>query len=154
MAIRKIEFRGKRIDNGEWVEGDLETGKLCGELNAAWIGETWYEMGSQYEPSGWDNCGYEVDPSTVGQYTGLTDKNGRKIFEGDILKIAWYAPRREPVYENHEVVYSKSGFFTKRNGNILGQVSNYISPNVNLRCEVIGNIHDNPELLEVDNATD
>jgi len=142
--MREILFRGRQLNRAEWVEGGIIEGVSH---------ELWQNKGRVFimifpEYFSTPNL-YEVDPDTVGQYTGLKDKNGKRIFEGDILKIAWHAPRRETVYEIHEVVYSKCGFFTKRSGKLHGQVSNYISPNVNMRCEVIGNIHDNPELLEV-----
>ena len=71
--MREILFRGKRADNGEWVEGTL------------------YQIGKEQNPFIMlvNRCAesHEVDPATVGQYTGLTDKNGTKIFEGDIVKI-------------------------------------------------------------------
>ena len=141
--MREISFRGKRVDNGEWA-----VGYLTKRPSAIQIGycSPWYISVPPRHPED-DGGFYNVAPDTVGQYTGLKDKNGKKIFEGDIVRASWHAPRRDTVYEVYEVVYSKSGFFMKRNGKLMGQVSNYISPNVNMRCEIIGNIHDNPELI-------
>lgn len=82
-----------------------------------------------------------VDIGTVGQYTGLTDKNGEKIFEGDILKNI----------ESNEIVaicYSGCSFCYSHNGTIYGIDDSETGLEMN-EWEVIGNIHDNPELLEV-----
>lgn len=81
-------------------------------------------------------CGVygQVDPDTVGQYTGLTDKNGQKIFEGDIVKVDG---------KHYEVKYVLGQFFVGLNMPIAYK---------RFECEVVGNIHDNPELLEVRNG--
>lgn len=133
MGIRIIEFRGKRKDNGEWVEGGIYYQKLD-EVKE----EAVYIIGGSLNDVG---CAYEVIPETVGQYTGLKDKNGKKIFEGDIMKYG------DTI---HKVV------FEQKNGTAyFGLVYNkfetlpfghYQDSKLN---EVIGNIHSNPELLEV-----
>ena len=118
--MREILFRGKRTDNGEWVEGSLSTEYLK-ECGCVMISPTA------------DTC-YKVDPETVGQYTGLTDKNGVKIFEGDIVK------HYDAVYEIRYITkYTRCA----------GRNSGCIFAGIPLgNTEVIGNIHDNPELLE------
>ena len=128
---REILFRGKRVDNGEWVEGDLAQDT---DLETAYVGGFNYYTdgdGLQREP-----FQYEVDPSTVCQYTGLTDRNGKKIFEGDILKWdekEWGCPFFETVTWNYELFEIRQHEWKSF-------------------CEVIGNIFDNPELLEENNT--
>jgi len=122
---RQIIFRGKRLDNGQWVYGDLYHRKICGVVSPT-IHNIEYTGGS-------------VDPATIGQYTGLTDKNGNKIFEGDILISETIM--HEIVWNNEwakfqaisESIYSPSSL-NQEWINMYGKV-------------VIGNIHDNPELL-------
>ena len=118
---REILFRGKRVDNGEWVYGYLYQDGLIG-CN---IFQTKPHLAA-----------YIVDPSTIGQYTGLTDKNGVKIFEGDVLKWdekEWGCPFFETVTWNYELF-----------GIRQREWKNF--------CEVIGNIFDNPELLGENNT--
>lgn len=81
--MREYLFRGKRKDNGKWVEGYYiydESGQITEEPAA-------YICRLNKHPCGWSLIPYEVFPESVGEWTGLTDKNARKIFEGDIVKL-------------------------------------------------------------------
>ena len=124
--MRDILFRGKRVDNGEWVYG-----QYAYLLNARTKdGEPIKHMivdGTHF--------GQTVDSSTVGQYTGLTDKNGVKIFEGDIVEGLDFS-----VDDGYGVVSWDDGGFLVFNGSLCGSfVENYKGRDF----EVIGNIHDN-----------
>jgi uncharacterized phage protein (TIGR01671 family) len=144
--MRTIKFRGKD-SNGNWHYGDLENspiGKFCR------IHEYW--------DNGLYESQYDVKPATIGQFTGLHDKNGKEIFEGDILRVP---PKNEYEKENYvayEVFWHGNdcashhiGWQMNRchfQGNICGTM--YIPeflPKETARMVVIGNIHDNPELL-------
>jgi hypothetical protein len=129
--MREILFRGKRKDNGEWVYGDYGRG-IDGNtyIKTLWpVDET---PDDNYEDN-WTI--YAVIPETVGQYTGLKDKNGVKIFEGDIVH---YDENEDPG----AVEYLSAGFGIGR-----WNLGFYISTTSDKDLEVIGNIHDNPELL-------
>lgn len=133
--MREILFRGKRLDNGEWIDGSL------------WLyGEDAHIFGGPDFPYGclW----HKVDPATVGQYTGLTDKDGKRIFEGDIVRFfeRQFGGEDAPVIQS--VGYEEGGFCVHRYF-LNNWLRNAINGNIQLEgIEVIGNIHDNPELME------
>ena len=121
--MREILFRGKRTDNGEWIT-DSETYIRDGD--GIWLSDENLNV-------------VTVIPETVGQYTGLTDKNGVKIFEGDIVSLTKYSNLiYKVVYElcRYELVNSK--------GVHCFVLDIYKSEDI----EVIGNIHDNPNMLK------
>ena len=130
--MREILFRGKRKDNGEWVYGDL--------LN----------VGVDYDYAIRTYGGREhgqvnaVNENTVGQYTGLPDKNGKKIFEGDLLKH-YYDNTDKSMFDIGVMLFDDKVCQFKRNSRV-----NTRYYNIHFECEyeVIGNIHDNPELLK------
>ena len=139
--MREILFRGKRKDNGEWVEGNLFVPDKVTRLEAP----TEILVGTNVV-----RISYEVDPETVGEYTGLTDKNGKRIFEGDIVRHHNNYPDSE-IEEKGVVFWCEKYCGWRRSSNWAfhhGAVDTYrLSPDC--LYEVIGNIHDNPELLEV-----
>lgn len=136
--MREILFRGKRVDNGEWVYGFY---------NRCEARLTYTEEHYKNNPRSWiqtiENEGFagqlvHVDTDTVGQYTGLTDKNGNRVYENDIL--------------HNEQGYVYSGEYTFRvvfDGGMFYGESNVVNimPEKFAYCEVIGNIHDNPNML-------
>ena len=133
--MREILFRGKRTDNGEWVYGYYTNARYyLNEKEMHIIFEPDVEVFPHCEFAGYE----EVIPETVGQYTGLTDRNGKKIFEGDIVKMRAYG-----VGYHCTSVYFRDGKFAVDGTQY--HFKNICSNSV----EVIGNIYDNPELLEV-----
>lgn len=160
--MREILFRGKQVDNGEWVEG-YYTELPCGSLGAtifsnddelvcedttSYIIKVFTKQHTNYSnsnPLQVIECEkYEVIPETVGQFTGLTDKNGNKIFEGDIVKSCFRGETdKEPMAVEFRI--ERRGWFPFACGDGCGccEVDTY-PPEY---TEVIGNIHDSSELL-------
>ena len=130
--MREILFRGKRTDDGKW---------MCGNLTVWSDGSVSIDRApTASSPM------YAVIPETVGQYTGLTDKNGKKIFEGDIVNVNTNKDTLCHRYEGRNLVirYDEYHRFVA-SGRLEYPLCNHYE------WEVIGNIHDNPELLEVGN---
>ena len=141
--MREILFRGRR-DNGEWTEGFIVASRentYPDGFEMITVDGINYDELENYQP---DFLSYAVDLETVGQFTGLTDKNGKKIFEGDILKFS-YTGKNHGV-EGTEAVVFKNGKFGVEWGWHREMVA--LDGFANTTIEVIGNIHDNPELLE------
>ena len=154
--MREILFRGKRAGNGEWIFGSIvHQTDYYGDRCDRWFileGDATNDYDIDYP--------IEVQKETVGQYTGLTDKNGVKIFEGDILQGNEYPYYSDGKYNYYaEVVFFDddcfaAGFCTHKNpkAKVKGisdgnceLIEDFISDN----WLVIGNIYDNPELVEV-----
>ena len=131
--MREIKFRGKSILTDEWFYGDLvhspdkkRTAILVNDKDS------------------YDEC--EVDPETVGQFTGLMDKNGAEIYEGDIVE--WEKDNRKYVVKFWEGMFYAS--VEEYNEGILGGFPLHVftQGDEGYRCEIVGNIHDNTELLK------
>lgn len=136
--MREILFRGKRKTNGKWIYGDYFRSKISNtELGIRVIHSiTFFQNGEEYS--------YAIDPDTLGQYTGLIDKNGKKIFEGDIVKVTGLYPDRDGekrIWRQirvGEVFYYHGAFYFDK----------WLLCKTSEKCiEIIGNIHDNPKLL-------
>ena len=121
--MREIKFRGKRLDNGVWVEGRL----LQDDYGVCMI----VEFVDHHEQ--W----HEVDPDTVGQYTGMKDKNGEEICEGDIVE--WENMMGTKMCS--VIAYRGRGFCFVDAHNKPEEIWCYV-------FKKIGNIHDNPEMLK------
>ena len=121
---REILFRGKRVKDGKWVEG-LLTKDIKGHIRI------------QYNPRYFSVV---VNPESVGQFTGMTDKNGTKIFEGDIVKEQYKA------YERIYNVFWDEDYFVFRAKS--KDYSYHLDEIIPSHCEVIGNVFENKELLK------
>lgn len=148
--MRDILFRGKRADNPGWVEGLVACGYDYDDEAPVTViipNDAFFDVG--YKTDGWDF----VIPETVGQWSGLDDKNGKRIFEGDILESR--ASENEVDWKRWRVLFEDGGFCFERIAE-KPKRNKRSNPEKYLLCEdeinlyglvIIGNIHDNPELL-------
>lgn len=138
---REILFKAKRRDNGEWVEGSLINTKKGVAYIIRSKSKAFIPKGENIICSA--EC-YEIDPDTLCQYTGLTDKNGKKIWENDILRRDGYWDIR---------IEFENGAFMVRNADKVQYINRVTCTPIstfNIKAyEVIGNIFDNADLLEV-----
>jgi uncharacterized phage protein (TIGR01671 family) len=135
---REILFKAKRVDNGEWVKGSLIIHSGYAFITGG--NQILKTPSKKYNLHTFEGL-YEVDPDTVSQYTGLKDRNGKMIFEGDVVKTksGWYGYFEEYYPEKiAEVVYENNNFTLKC----------YTHDYWYEQCEIVGNVFDTPELLK------
>ena len=139
--MREIKFRGKRLDNGNWVYGDLRqenSGRKVIMTNL----NTWGDNADDIEPYGED---VYVNTESVGQFTGLHDNKGNEIYEGDILQLDYIT-----TIGKHRIGISCEVKWCSQEGRWVGFdgfVENALQQTHKMFV-VKGNIHDNPELME------
>lgn len=141
--MSEILFRGKRLDNGAWETGSLVIARMGCHDAQYYIAD---KMTGYHTP---------VDPSTIGQYTGLKDKNGKQIFEGDMIK-PFDDEVDKMVVEFHNgqfllCLYGERGYMAEYGWEEEGNYGCFEAEPLSSYgddIEVIGNIHDNPELLK------
>jgi uncharacterized phage protein (TIGR01671 family) len=161
--MKEFKFRAKRKLVNEWIEGvPYFEFMVCGKTTAYYDDEV---PMSEYTELDY----VMIIPETVGQFTGLKDKNGKKIFEGDI--VTRYVNRYHDIYDNvtlgfidQETIFEgyvygvikfipSKGYVIKKYKTVdIDDNENKQNGNINIisaKCEIIGNIHDNPEFLEV-----
>lgn len=142
----EILFRGKRVDNGEWVYGTY--GRHT-SFDAMIIDRPYLDSNGDLTALNF----WTVNPETVGQYTGLTDKNGVKIFEGDIVKEYKTKDKVKGVVKFGEYQSGINKYADDLGFYVEWTTENFLIQELGYWCrknmlEVIGNIHDNPGLLE------
>lgn len=140
----EIKFRGKRMDNGEWIEGYY----VCIGEKYPYIYTGKLEICKGFE--GLEK--YQIIPETVGQYTGMKDKNGTEIYEGDIIRqdnnvvgVIRFGKYTQPFNDNADTKHI--GFYVDWTDMFRRDLGHWAE-----KCTVIGNVHDTPELIEEEQA--
>ena len=144
---REILFRGKDIGGKHWFYGSYL--KTDDNINECFGGKNINIRHQivQYEAGDWNLGGwayYDVIPETIGQFTGLTDKNGVKIFEGDKIRGISNNPFSMGQCKEYAVIWGVDHWHIKNTYFTLQELFNYCNNNI----EIIGNIHDNKELIK------
>lgn len=159
IKMRNIKFRGKRLDNGEWIVGNLLHETFLGGRIEAHIVVLFQDCGADLE----NQVHYEVDPNTAGEYTGLHDKNKVEVWESDIIEAGgtWYIIKFGAFTPNVLEDWSMSNFnkFIPDMTGFYAEVINGKSKGcqcflstTGMVYQVIGDIYSNPELLEDDDG--
>lgn len=165
--MRTIKFRGKSLYSKEWVYGYLHkcvgsTEFMTFDYNGnvartpVSLNHTWILVPRLPDSVGWDTrdtfIDYEVDPETVGQFTGLLDKNGKEIYGGDIVEWCFWDSKQCEHFLRGYIKWHQGGFIFSLIKNDFEDAGYYAISDLNTDTEsdveVLGNIFDNPELLE------
>lgn len=152
--MREIKFRGKRVDTKEWTYGYY----FMGSTGVPYILVLHDDISRMTEF-------YDVIPETVGQFTGLLDKTGKKIFEGDILRFPAKDEYEKTTFVGYEVFYHDNDcaythiWFQMNRMHFYGYLCGgecraKLLPKYTSQMVIVGNIHDNPELLSGPNEND
>ena len=156
--MREILFRAKQVNNGEWVEGNYANLKWCNNIIHVVIPE-----GAEIDSGNTLYEAYEINPETLCQYTGMADKNGKRIWENDIVSCEHekylednpleILPFSDPIKykRNYSVEFINTGSsygYRLRNKSIHFMLTGNVIYNHNI--EILGNVFDNPELLKGD----
>ena len=140
MNNERYIFRGKRMDNREWITGYL----YVTHLNE-------YEIGTYSFNSNIERLTQTVDPATIGQCTGVRDKDEELIFEGDVFRCSW-SDTGVVTWGNNRAISGERGYLNDRWVIVWnGEANNRYRNDLGFWAyfgSVIGNIHDNPELIE------
>ena len=133
---REIKFRGKRVDNGEWIDGSLVIDKNggCQIIDYADHVRDCYTW-------------HEVLPESVGQYTGLKDRSGKEIYEGDIVQYSNSMENGKAIVKYQSCTFVFDWFEQNTSSpSIIAESMSYFQCSAEL--EIIGNTIDNPELIK------
>jgi len=138
--MREIKFRGKHLETNKWIYGNLMQGNGKSYITILEIWDLDKQCIVKSIPENWVNSAeqYEVDPETVGQFTGLKDKNGTEIYEGDCVDGVIY---KDGTINKGRILWDYNGW------RILTKDKS-VSLDLTEKLTIIGNIHENPELLK------